>query len=506
MSYSYYPMNLDLLYMVSLYLGSDIAPKFIHFAFALMTAVLIFRYLKKRMDSIWGLGGVFLFLSIPIIIKLSITVYVDLGLMFFSTAALLALVKWIESKFKLQFLLLAGACCGLAMGTKYNGLIVFFLLTMFVTFIFSRFNRQVSKAGIKSIAAGLIFGLVALTVFSPWMIRNYIWTKNPVYPLYNKFFNVEMNPACPIRLKNVELKDAEKKNINIGRFAYRKFMYNEEWWETALLPIRIFFQGKDNDFKFFDGRLSALLLILPVFAFVASHGKNDLYRVEKFIFLAFCGLFILFTMVSSGVRIRYLSPAIPSLVILSLYGLKNLMDNKCYSRQLSFIKRMGPFVLVFAMALYMVWNNGGYLVEQFKYVKPCSYISGMVSRDSYIKDFRHEYAAFQYINEHLPLDSKVMFFYIGKRGYFCNREYFPDEGGNIEFLYTLLRFFTSPLKIKQEFQKRGITHLMINNFLFKQRLYTDFKQDKKKLFLEFINNLNENLFDANGFSVYKIKL
>ena len=35
------------------------------------------------------------FLSIPIIVKLSITVYVDLGPIFFSTANLLALLKWI---------------------------------------------------------------------------------------------------------------------------------------------------------------------------------------------------------------------------------------------------------------------------------------------------------------------------------------------------------------------------------------------------------------------------
>ena len=54
MSYSYYPMNLDLLYMGALYLGSDIVPKFIHFFFALMTAVLIFKYLKKRPGSKQG--------------------------------------------------------------------------------------------------------------------------------------------------------------------------------------------------------------------------------------------------------------------------------------------------------------------------------------------------------------------------------------------------------------------------------------------------------------------
>ena len=34
--FSYYPMNLDLLYLLPLYFGNDILPKFIHFTFALL--------------------------------------------------------------------------------------------------------------------------------------------------------------------------------------------------------------------------------------------------------------------------------------------------------------------------------------------------------------------------------------------------------------------------------------------------------------------------------------
>ncbi len=80
---SYYPMNLDLLYMLALYLGNDILAKYIHFSFALLTAGLIYAYLKRRLHSGYGFFGALLFLSLPVIVKLSITVYVDLGLVFF---------------------------------------------------------------------------------------------------------------------------------------------------------------------------------------------------------------------------------------------------------------------------------------------------------------------------------------------------------------------------------------------------------------------------------------
>ena len=132
--FSYYPMNLDLLYLIVLFFGNDILPKLIHFSFALLTAWLIFDYLRHRINLVYALGGALFFLSIPIILKLSITVYVDLGLIFFSTASLLALLKWIESGYRLRFLVISAVSCGLAMGTKYNGMIVFVLLSFFMPY------------------------------------------------------------------------------------------------------------------------------------------------------------------------------------------------------------------------------------------------------------------------------------------------------------------------------------------------------------------------------------
>ena len=83
LAFSYYPGNLDLMYAVPLFFGNDVIPKYIHFAFALLTAGLIFSYLKRRLDTVFALAGVIFFLSLPVIVRLSTTVYVDLGLVFF---------------------------------------------------------------------------------------------------------------------------------------------------------------------------------------------------------------------------------------------------------------------------------------------------------------------------------------------------------------------------------------------------------------------------------------
>jgi 4-amino-4-deoxy-L-arabinose transferase-like glycosyltransferase len=288
MPFSYFPMNLDLLYLIPLYFENDIVPKFIHFTFGLLTAWLIFNYLKRRVNIVYALIGGLFFLSIPIIVKLSITVYVDLGLIFFSTASLLLLLKWIEDGFPLKFLMLSALFCGLAVGTKYNGLVTLFLLTFFVPFLYLRHQQDKNPNFLKAAGYGILFLFIAFIFFSPWMIKNYLWTTNPIFPLYDHWFN----PQDAI----------DKKTISL--FTYRSLIYHESWWQMALLPVRIFFQGQDGNPQYFDGRLNPFLFFLPFFAFYGIKRDPAIIRNEKKIMLTFVVLFFAFAFFSSSLRIR----------------------------------------------------------------------------------------------------------------------------------------------------------------------------------------------------------
>ena len=68
----------------------------------------------------------------------------DLGLIFFSTWSLLYLLKWLENDFEFHFLMISAVSCGLALGTKYNGLLTFFLLALFVPYLFAKHHRGLS--------------------------------------------------------------------------------------------------------------------------------------------------------------------------------------------------------------------------------------------------------------------------------------------------------------------------------------------------------------------------
>jgi len=487
MTFSYYPTNLDLLYLIPLYFGNDILPKFIHFSFALLTAWLIFNYLRRRINAIYALLGVIFFLSIPIIVKLSINVYVDLGLIFFSTASLLLLLKWIENGFSLKFLILSAVFCGLAVGIKYNGLITLFLLTFFVPFLYSRYQEGKSPNFLKAAGYGILFLFVALLFFSPWMIRNYIWTSNPIFPLYDHWFN-------PQNAVNGQ---------TIGLFTYRSLVYHETWWQMALLPLRVFFQGQDGNPQYFDGRLNPFLFFLPFFAFYGLRRDSAIIRNEKKIMLTFVVLFFAFAFFSSSLRIRYISPVIPPLVILSIFGVRKMVEEikKVGRRSLRSIGLAG-IALILSLAL---WLNAKYVFHQYRYINPFNYLDGALSRDEYISKYRFEYPAMQYINKNLSSEAKILFIFLGKRGYYCDRKYLFDMNNNRSTLRQLVKRSDKPEEIVAGLKEIGITHLLTNYDIFGRWVKMNFTQKDQQLLKGFFEKHVELLFFKKRYGVFQLE-
>ncbi|MFC1820683.1 ArnT family glycosyltransferase, partial [Thermodesulfobacteriota bacterium] len=493
MPFSYFPMNLDLLYMIPLYFGNDVVPKFIHFGFALLTAWLIFHYLRCRTNIYYALFGAIFFLSIPIIVKLSITVYVDLGEIFFSFASLLLLLKWIKSGFRLRFLLFSGVLCGLALGTKYNGLVTFALLTLFVPFLFSRYGPDERSGFLKAVIYGVTFLLVALLVFSPWMIQNYHWKNNPIYPLHNKFFNPpQSSPKSVVSQDNIV-------KMNRGFFTFRSMVYHEKGWQIALLPVRIFFQGKDGSPQYFDGKLNPFLLFLPMFAIFRLREGPEYLRNEKKIILAFAVLFFSVAFFSAVVRIRYISPIIPPLIILSVFGIKNLIE--IFRNSDSKAVRGVGIVFVFLVLVSSLVFNAHYILDQIRYVAPFKYVTGSISRDEYISSYRPEYPSMKYINDNLDFDAKIMFIFLGKRGYYCDRRYIFD----INMLKILINESKGTEDILKGLKKRGITHFLIYYHLFQRWVNDNLSGEKVLLTQRFFREHLELLFSENGFGVSALK-
>ena len=517
--FSYYPMNLDLLYLIPLYFGNDIVPKYIHLTFGLLTAGLIFSYLRRKLDSLFYamLGGL-LFLSLPVIIKLSVTVYVDLGLIFFSTASLLQLLRWSETNFRLRYLVLAGIFAGLCLGTKPNGMLAVFLLALTVPFLYRRavagragqpqgvsFRDNSGRRGFQSLGWVVLFSVVAVVVFSPWMIRNYAWTGNPVFPLAQNIFGPTMptisdpdTAGGEAVIGNEREESNPKGDSGFGHFAVRKVIFDESLLEILAIPVRIFIQGQDDNPRLFDGRLNPYLLIFPLVAVFAvkGRGRSPRVRLEIGVMGIFACLYLLFAFFLVDMRIRYIGPIIPPLAILAVFGLHDLV-RIIRSRFSSWGQSLG-LSAVGAVLMVLMGLNAAYLVAQFRVIDPMSYLQRRLTREEYIQKYRPEYAAISFANRHLPEEARILSLFNGNRIYYSERDMIS---GN-EMFSQAVRASQSPAELIRRLQQSGISYLLVRMDLFNQWADRQFKPAEKSLLQSFFGEKLRRLYQGQGYALF----
>lgn len=484
--FSYYPMNVDLLYMIPVYFNKDFIVKFIHMGFGIGTALLIYYYLKNKISRIAGLLGILVFLSTPIIVRLSTEAYVDLGLIFFSTASILTFIRYRDSEFKeFKWLLLSSVAMGLALGTKYNALIAWFFLSTAIVFVYSRDTGEQWKA----VKCGSIFFLISLAVFSPWLIKNYILTGNPLYPLLQGIFSIT-DTSVQEGTRSVS------GGTYSGIFQMREAMYGENFWETLFIPIRYFFQGQDNNPRYFDGVLNPVLIIFSPFAFM----NKSFYR-DKLFFTAFAVFFILTATFLDQTRIRYVLPVVPILSILSVMGLINVF-NRVMTLSFYFKNIMAAALLV--IFIIFISKNIFYIKNYYQNISPMNYISGKESRDTFISRHVGSYPAMKYINQFTPDNAKIRLILLAGRGYYLDRIYEDDSSMGMTFIDSLVRASSDDIKFQNYIDSLDYTHLLLRIDLFYKFLRDNYSAETTKQFLQRLKRSTEIIYNANGYAVVRL--
>jgi hypothetical protein len=486
--FSYYPMNVNLLYLIPIYFKMDYLAKFIHMGFGIGTALLIYFYLKNRINKLAGILGILIFLSTPMIFRLSTEAYIDLGLVFFTTASILAFIRYRDGEFKeFKWLFLSSVAMGLALGSKYNALIAWFFLSASIVFVYSKGTGEQWKA----IRCGLIFFLISLLIFSPWLIKNIILTGNPLYPLFKGFFNISSLPGQEGFYSTVAGVSQR------GIFQMREMMYGESFLETLLIPIRYFFQGQDNNPRVFDGVLNPLLIILPLFAFISK----SFYR-DKLFFMVFSVFFILAATFLDQIRIRYILPAVPILSILTVMGLINIFK---WTMSISNKWKYILTVILFSGFVLFLIQNVFYIKNYYQKISPMNYILGKESGGDFISRHVGSYPAMKFINQFTPEDSKIRLVFLARRGYYLDRIYEDDPSVGMNFIRGLVAASTNEQSFLKHIYSLGFTHLLVRSDLFNKFLLDNYSADTRKILIQRMEKTMNVIHNEKGYAVYEIK-
>jgi Dolichyl-phosphate-mannose-protein mannosyltransferase len=470
--YAYYPMLLDMLYTPWVYWSHDFVPKWIHALFGFLTGLLMYAYCGQRMNAAYGLLAFFLFVSTPVIARLSHWGYIDLGITFYTTASLLCLLGWREEREALRWLALAALSLGFALATKPNGLVACLLMT----FLFLLVVVKPPRKNPAQIACELgLFGGLTLLPFLPWLVKNWFQTGNPFYPLLGSLFSSSVGPAGELASFG-----------GLGIFAKRALLYGENLWQILGLPLRVFVFGQDDNPRLFDGVLTPILIIFLPWTF---KGK---WLEEKTFLASFALLFFIYALFLVDMRIRYIVSIVPPLVILAVYGIFN-----------AYLRIRRPGFLFAGLLIFAAWH-GFYLWQYFLTATPLSYLSGNESRDNYLGRRLPEYTSFQYVNRATAPTAKIYLLFIGRRAYYCERDYFHDGGDLPGYLLGAIRTAKSPDQIVQALKRKQITHLMVREDLLADFLGHNLTANQMALWNHFAQNWLVFEFRDRGHAVYQL--
>lgn len=484
--YAFYPSNLQSLYQAALFYNLEFLPKIIHSLFLFLTGYIVYQYLKfSDMNRHLSLLAFFLILTIPICQRLASQVYVDLGLLFFSTLSLIYFLYWKNSYFTVdKYFYISAITSGLALGTKYNGILILVVLAGFCLYIYGQYSKNYKK----SILYACSFVIIAVVLAAPWLIRNYIVSGgNPFFPLFTSLFPDTIDEAKPLY------------PVLNHTMLYR-MIEGESLTEILLLPLRIFFNGEDNNFLRFDGKLNPMMLVLIPFAFMDrkdSRGsvfsafsspiepKSSLMS-DKLVLLLFVTFIIAVSLSSRDIRIRYLIPIISPVVILNIFSIHYLLSLKKQAlRYLSFL-----FIGIYAF-YNIVYGYG--LLYHLDHIK---YLRGQESKVDYLRRKVVFFPIYEYINQHTKHNTVIYDVMSGHRSYYVNREYIhhPKHVDTVFMNYIIqnknYNDYETYLHTLATRHGKGATHLLIRPYLFintYKGIFPDYNRSAIENFIQFLN-------------------
>lgn len=182
--YSYYPLGAEMLFLLAMclrggaYEGMYLAKMF-HAVFAVLTVAGVFVALKKE-DPTRGRIATGLLATSPLVVYLSSLAMVEMAQLCYLTLGLLWVRRWMRDGDS-RSAVLVGMMLGAACATKYLAVGLVAAPVALAMLVFAR-----SSSGKLLHVGGAV--LVAGVLFSPWLIRNYAYTRNPVFPLATGVF------------------------------------------------------------------------------------------------------------------------------------------------------------------------------------------------------------------------------------------------------------------------------------------------------------------------------
>ncbi|MGM0442534.1 MAG: glycosyltransferase family 39 protein, partial [Elusimicrobiota bacterium] len=395
------------------------------------------------------------------------------------TLSLITMLDFINTK-SIKWLILSGIFGGLAFSMKYTA--VFFIFGLF--FLLFTYKGKLTK----KLKHAFIWSVIVMAVVSPWLIKNYVETNNPIHPFLESKFNVPLqHQMAPKNRKGDNIISSPLSRLN------RLKKLPKMPWELGTMGGGTKKYGSPD--YYMTG--AVFLAIIPLLLFIKSKYNLDLLRL--LIFSLLCS--IAWGMAALP-KVKYLAPIFPALSLMVGFGGAKINKSEKY---------FGKFILLIIAIL--VLSNFLFMVPHAHLTyKPLSILTGTTSKDKYLATSKPgypnpSYGAYKFANENLPKNSKILIFGDAKC-YYLKRKFtaFAAKGRN-----PLIDYIQKSSDAKDFYdllKEKNYTHLIVN---IREGIRTGnygnlyFTPDELKILDNFWKKYVKKVYDKNHVYLYEIK-
>jgi hypothetical protein len=463
--HSNWPSGMEMLNTLALMMGSEILPHLTVTAMTVLTALGLAHLARHWFDRSTAWLAATLYLTTPMVKFLAGVALIEGALGFFGFLALWSGFAWLESR-SWRALILAGILGGLAASIKLTGAAIPIAVgTVGLGWLLLRYRGEARRHAVQF--AG--YGLIAFMLVAPWYIKSTIYTGNPFWPFFYNVFGGRNWDAVGDQIHTAWL---HRPNQSLTLWHYiRGFWY---------LAVR---SGQ------FGGMSlgAAVVVLVPLSALFWNRRRwvvGYLVAVSGLVYTAW-----FFTTHQS----RFLMGVVPALVLLGAFAYIRVL--RLWPPRWAALGRMVMLLYLIVELPFVNADNWQRIADRWPY------LAGRISRSEFLVSHVEGYSAFEFANEHLPGDAKVLLAPWETRGYYLDRasfwanpisqrvikwEQFDDADTLAGFLHSL-----------------GITHVFWNSSLMIEGVENE--DHTNVLFRTLLDEYGQVIYDGDGYRIYELR-
>ena len=425
------PATQHVLYTQALLLSNDVAPAVIHYTLGFLTILAIYVLGARCFSPMAGLMGAVIFYTLPMTTDLSSAAMIELGPDFLVVLALIAMLNS-GRNLEGRWILLAGLLAGWAGASKQWALMAG---PAGLAAIVALQRRDAIQNWKTTLRACFIYGLAFNLVLSPWLVRNFLASGDPLWPLGYRW-------------------------LHSRYYAEWQYLRFSAWQRGPGTSFADFLLGPWNLVNrvtaFMNSDRAALtpallspvlLAFIPVVYLVRRSG-NWLESRARLTLGVFCLTVYTIWFLGGYQHPRYLQVIHPLLALLAGAGLAVVL-----AQSTRWLKRLSYAVLGTSLAIMLA---GAIFVNASAF----PVVLGLQPRDDYLRKTVSFYSGFAWANDNLPNDAVVLL--TGTNSwYYMNRDYYAADSSRQGFLP--YHEIADPVEFLRRLRDLGVTHVLLQS-------------------------------------------